>query len=99
VALGLVGDKQEIGLEGSGIIRRVGSNVKGFSPGDRVVAFHPGLLQTRIVTTPDRCMKASDALSLEEAVTMPSAYATAMYSLIELGSLKKGQVRPARTTS
>jgi NADPH:quinone reductase-like Zn-dependent oxidoreductase len=50
------------------------------------------------VVTSDRCMKSSDALSLEEAVTMPTAYATAMYSLIELGSLKKGQVRPARTT-
>jgi NADPH:quinone reductase-like Zn-dependent oxidoreductase len=91
--MGLVGDKTELGLEGSGTIRRVGCNVTDLKPGDRVVAISPGILQSRIITQPDSCSKIPDGLSLEDAATMTTVYLTAIYSLIELGSLKKGQVR------
>lgn len=93
VSLGLVGEKQELGLEGSGIIRSVGSDVKGFAPGDKVVTFSRGILQSKIITRPTWCFKVPENISLEEVATMPSVYATAIYSLIEICSLKKGQVR------
>lgn len=93
VALGLVGDKKELGFEGSGIIRRVGSKVEGFAPGDRVITFHPGLFQSRIITTPTWCYKLPETLSMDQAATMPSVYATAIYTLIEVCSLRKGKVR------
>ncbi|KAJ5379544.1 Fum1p [Penicillium cosmopolitanum] len=90
VALGLVGDKKELGLEGSGIIRRIGSKVHEFTPGDRIVTFYPGMFQSRIVTAPAWCFKIPDSISLDQAATMPSVYATAIHSLIELCALKKG---------
>lgn len=92
VAMGLVGDKTQLGVEGSGIIRRVGGNVTSISPGDRVIAVNAGLLRTSIVTTPNKCWVLPDSLSLEEAAAVPVVYATAMYSLMDLGGLRKGQV-------
>ena len=44
VAQGLLGSEEELGLEGSGVVRRVGSNVVDVkvddkSPGNRIWAF------------------------------------------------------------
>lgn len=91
VSLGFFDEKQHLGLEGSGIVRRVGPRVTDYAPGDRVALFHLGLFQTHI-TNPRHCYKVPDGISLEGAATMQAVYATAMYSLIEVGALKKGQV-------
>ncbi|KAJ5993473.1 kinase subdomain-containing protein [Penicillium sp. IBT 35674x] len=91
VAMGLVGNKDQIGFEGSGIVRQVGSDVKGFSLGDRVIACYKGILKSRIAIDSERCWKIPDEMSLADAASMPTVYATAIYSLIELGNLQKGQ--------
>lgn len=92
VAMGLVGNKDQLGLEGSGVVRRVGSDVKGFCPGDRVVTCYQGIFKTRIVISPERCYKCPEQISLVDVASMPTVYATAIYSLIEVGNLKKDQV-------
>lgn len=92
LSLGLVGNKEELGLEGSGFVRRIGSNVKSLSIGDRVATLHAGLLQSRVIVPQERCFKVPNYLSLEEVATMPTVYATAIYSLIELASVREGQV-------
>lgn len=92
VAMGLVGHKDQIGFEGSGFIRRVGSDVKDFSPGDRVIVCYKGIFKTRITIDPEHCWKIPDGISLADAASMPTVYVTAIYSLIELGNLQKDQV-------
>lgn len=92
IAMGLVGHKDQLGFEGSGVVRRVGSDVKDFSPGDRVITCYKGIFKSRIAITSERCWKCPDEISLVDAATMPTVYATAIYSLIELGNLQKDQV-------
>ncbi|KAJ5291615.1 Fum1p [Penicillium angulare] len=92
ISMGLVGDKDELGFEGSGVVRRIGADVlDGLSIGDHVALISPGLFQSRVIVSPQQCFKAPTGISLDEVATMPTVYATAMYSLIELGSIKKGQ--------
>src|SRR3569623_748327 len=92
VAMGFVGDKSELGLEGSGIVRRVGPAVVGFYIGDQVAVIAPGSFQSRIITSPQQCVKTPHGMSLENAATMLTVYATSLYCLLEIGRLKKGQV-------
>jgi NADPH:quinone reductase-like Zn-dependent oxidoreductase len=92
VAMGVVGSKKEFGVEGSGIVRRVGPDVTGLQYGDRVALMHCGLFATRVVSFHQFCLKLPNDISLEDAATMLSVYVTAIYSLIYVGALKKGQV-------
>ncbi|KAJ5953343.1 Fum1p [Penicillium verhagenii] len=91
VAMGLVGHKEQLGFEGSGVVRRVGLGVKDFSPGDRVIAFYQGILKTRIAISSKRCFPCPDEISLIDAASLPTVYATAIYSLIEVSNLRKDQ--------
>ncbi|KAE8379162.1 hypothetical protein BDV26DRAFT_175817 [Aspergillus bertholletiae] len=91
VSMGIVGTTEDFGLECSGIVRRVGSKVRDVAPGDRVVVASLGVLRTRIVVAQDLCIKIPEALSLEDSATMPTVYATATYSLVTQGNLKRGQ--------
>ncbi|KAK2756138.1 Type I Iterative PKS [Arachnomyces sp. PD_36] len=91
VAMGLVGSKDELGLEGSGVIRRVGPGVNGLQCGDRVALMHCGLLATRIVAAQQSCLKLPETLSLEDSASMLSVYVTAIYSIVHAGMLKEGQ--------
>lgn len=90
--MGFFGSKEDLGLEGSGSILRVGPEVEGFSVGDRVVLMHPGALGSKVIVPQDTCIHLPESLSMADAATMLTAYVTVMYSLLEVGCLKKGQV-------
>lgn len=92
VAMGFVGNKNEMGLEGSGIVRRVGSRVTGISPGQRVVVISNGIFQSIAVVNQQSCMEVPSEMSLEEAGGMAAVFATAQYSLVSLAQLRKDQV-------
>lgn len=92
VAMGLVGQKGEFGLEGSGIIRRVGPDVDDFQCGDQVALMNSGLLATRVIVPRKSCLKLPEDLTMKDAATMLSVYVTAIYSLLHAGGLTKGQV-------
>ncbi|EFE44178.1 polyketide synthase, putative [Trichophyton verrucosum HKI 0517] len=92
VTLGALGDTSEIGLESSGTIFKVGSNVKNLRVGQRILALGIGLLRTRKVIPANHCVPIPDGLSLEDAATMTSVYATVILSLIRLGNLQKNQI-------
>ena len=81
-----------LGLEGAGVVKRVGSHVKSLSVGDRVMTFERKTLATLVNTTEPYCTKIPDNLSDEEASTMLIPYATAWHSLVDVGRLEKGQV-------
>ena len=85
-------------MEGSGIIRQVGPDVKNLKIGDRVLISDHGCFSTRLVTSSRLCVKMPDDLSFEEAATMPGVYSTAIFSLLKIGRLDKCQVRLPEST-
>src|SRR6266536_5431244 len=84
--------EQGFGLEASGVISSVGSEVKDLQVGDRVMLFSRGCFSTSVTVSEKICEKIPDNLSFEDAATMPCVYATAMYSLFNIGRLEKGKV-------
>ncbi|KAF9888394.1 hypothetical protein FE257_008672 [Aspergillus nanangensis] len=79
------------GLEAAGVILRTGSNVTGLKPGDRVMLCSDGSFATRRVVLEDLCVKIPSGLSFEDAATMPCVFATSIYSIFNIGNLKRGQ--------
>jgi D-arabinose 1-dehydrogenase-like Zn-dependent alcohol dehydrogenase len=91
VALGVVGDRSEFGVEGSGIIRRVGSAVTHVKVGDAVIVVGDGLLCTRKIVAGERCFSLPNVIGLADAATIACVYGTVILSLIQIGRLQKGQ--------
>ncbi|KAE8391132.1 putative polyketide synthase [Aspergillus alliaceus] len=91
MAMGLLGSKLDLGIEATGTVCRVGQNVTGFSAGDRVAIFGSRLFRTHAIVDPRMCRKLPSSLSLEEGATIPVAYGTAIYSLLHVGLLRRGQ--------
>ena len=81
-----------LGLEGAGVIKRVGSQVKTLRVGDRVAAVERNMSATTVTTLEILYVKIPDELSFAEASTMFFPYMTAMYSLLDVGWLEKIQV-------
>ncbi|GLK83916.1 type I polyketide synthase [Ancylobacter defluvii] len=78
------------GFECSGTVTRIGPDCRAFAPGDRVMAFTSGAFASHVVAAPAHVQKVPDGLSLEEAATIPVAFATAWYALEEAGRLRAG---------
>jgi hypothetical protein len=85
------GSGDELGIEVSGRVARVGSTDTRFQPGDRVVALTRGGFATRARTKADLAFEIPEGLPFEEAAAMPLAYSTAYHSLIELARLAEGE--------
>jgi NADPH:quinone reductase-like Zn-dependent oxidoreductase len=83
--------KDGLGLEGSGVVSRVGPD-SPLVPGQRVFFMSPGSFASRIVTSSLLCAPIPDDLGFEDAATMPCVYTTVIYSLLTIGQLQKGQV-------
>ncbi|KAF7193808.1 Highly reducing polyketide synthase FUM1, partial [Pseudocercospora fuligena] len=79
------------GLEGAGIIRRTGAEVKGLKPGDRVAVMGHNTLSTLLVVHEDTCVRIPDTLNFMDAATMFTVYATVQHSLLKIGQLERGQ--------
>jgi phthiocerol/phenolphthiocerol synthesis type-I polyketide synthase C len=79
------------GLECSGVIAEVGAGVEGLQPGDRVIAFAPSALGTRVVTAAHAVARLPDNVTFEAGATIPVAYLTAVYALGRLGELSAGE--------
>lgn len=85
-------DSGDFGFEGAGIICSIGPNVEHLRVGDRVAFSSVGCFSTSLSMRQSACAKIPDSLSFEEAATMPCVYGTAMYGLMEVARLEKGQV-------
>lgn len=83
-----------LGVEASGIVRHVGPDVKRLCPGDRVMLREDGTFATHAIASEKLCAKIPSDLSFEDAATMPVVFATAIYSMFDLGGLQEGQVSP-----
>jgi hypothetical protein len=87
------GHRPGFGIECAGVIRNVGSNVKDFARGDRVMAFGHGCFTTSLHCSADLVAKIPQGLTFEQAATMPAVYSTAIHALVNLGDLDETQVR------
>ncbi|KAJ6028403.1 Acyl transferase/acyl hydrolase/lysophospholipase [Penicillium herquei] len=91
VTMGIVPENEcLLGLEGAGVVRRVGENVP-FRVGDRVLVFEKGCFANRIEVTKERTHLIPDSLSFEDAATLSGVYLTSIYCLYHLANLQKGQ--------
>lgn len=92
ITLGIVTTSDPfIGGECSGVISRVGRGVEKFVPGQRVVVMFMGSFSNKIMVPWQIVHAIPDSLSFNEAATLSVAYITAMYGLLDLANLKKGQ--------
>jgi phthiocerol/phenolphthiocerol synthesis type-I polyketide synthase C len=98
-ALGLLSDEAvengfagpTLGLEFSGIVIRVGSDVAGYAVGDAVVGFGPASFGDRVLTKPSAISHIPDGFSFEAAATIPSTFFTVYYALHHLARLEEGE--------
>ncbi|CAN8103246.1 unnamed protein product [Discula destructiva] len=84
---------ESLSHEGSGIVRRVGSGVTDVKVGDKVCWMGKGLFGNieRFKAIHLHKFSEEDGLSFEEIASMPLIFATAVYGLLYLGRLKKGE--------
>ena len=88
-----ISEGRSMGVEGSGIIRRIGPEVKNLQCGDRVAVMAGKLFATSVNAREILCRRIPDDLTFNEAATMFFPFLTALHSLVMVGSLRKGQVR------
>ena len=81
----------EVGMEASGVVRRVGLDVQHCRVGDEVAFIKGGCIGNRVVANQYLVFVKPSRLSMEEAASSLSVYVTAYYSLIHLARLRKGQ--------
>ncbi|KAI7768286.1 hypothetical protein LZL87_013848 [Fusarium oxysporum] len=75
-AMGIVEGPNRFGLEGAGIVGRIGPNVKGLNIRDRVIFISHAAFSTQVVVSENLCEKIPDDLSFDDAATMPYGFAT-----------------------
>jgi NADPH:quinone reductase-like Zn-dependent oxidoreductase/ubiquinone/menaquinone biosynthesis C-methylase UbiE len=90
IAMGQVPD-EPLGGELGGIINSVGSDVSTFTVGDRVCAAPSGSFAELVRCPSSMVAKIPDNVSFAEAASLPIAFITAYYSLIEVGRLNSGE--------
>ena len=79
------------GLECAGVVRSLGPGVEGLAVGDRVMAFAPAALSTRVVTIADAVAPIPPGTSFAAAATIPVVFVTAIYALRHLAQLAPGE--------
>ncbi|KAG4429988.1 hypothetical protein IFR05_014525 [Cadophora sp. M221] len=79
-----------LGLECSGIITEIGTEVSDFSIGDRVAIIYSGSFTTSQVVSTSLCVKIPVEMSYEDAAALPVAYCTAIHGIVDLGRLGEG---------
>lgn len=81
-----------LGLEGAGVVCRVGSDVKDLKEGDRVMCLKPFGLWSEFATLPvNYCFIMPDNMTMEEAAAIPVNYITAYHMLFDMGNLRKNK--------
>ena len=90
VSMGQISDSI-LGLECSGIVMAVGSNVRSYKPGDRVMTFTEGSFATKLRVPAAVVQPVPEGMSFENAASIPLIYSTAYYSLFDAARLRAGE--------
>lgn len=90
VALGVYPDNADLGGEGAGEVLEVGAEVTEVAPGDRVMGLLPGF--GPVAVTDHRLIAPiPPGWSFVEAASVPIAFMTAYYALVDLGGVDAGE--------
>ncbi|MGW2200379.1 MDR/SDR family oxidoreductase, partial [Streptosporangium sp. NPDC001682] len=91
-ALGWFQDRVGLmGGEAAGVVLEVGPGVDDLRPGDRVVGLTEGGFGPVVVTGAGGVTKIPDGVSFEQAATIPVAFLTTYYGLMDLAGLREGE--------
>lgn len=86
------GASEIIGLECAGEVLEVGAEVRGFAPGERVMALLPGGgYAEEVVVDAGSVMHMPESLSFEEAAAIPEVFLTAYLTLFMLAGVQRGE--------
>ena len=81
----------QLGQECSGIVTAVGAAIDDFRVGDRVCSTAPGCLASHVRSAASNVWRVPNTMDLELAASAPLVFATAYYSLIDIGRLTSGE--------
>nr|WP_243876765.1 type I polyketide synthase [Streptomyces sp. 846.5] len=91
-ALGMYpGDAGLPGLEGAGVVTEVGPGVVGLAVGDRVMGLFPAAFGPVAVADARMVVRMPSGWSFAQAASVPVAFLTAYYALVDLGGLQPGE--------
>lgn len=79
------------GVEAAGEVHAVGADVKGFKPGDRIMARTRGGFAEYVLVDPNLATPIPTGFSWEKAAAIPISYITAWEALVRFGRLKAGE--------
>ncbi|MFI2287583.1 SDR family NAD(P)-dependent oxidoreductase [Streptomyces niveus] len=85
------GDAPVIGIEGAGVVTEVGGKVTGLAPGDPVMGLFSGAFGPLAVTDFRMVAPIPAGWSYQTAASVPVAFLTAYYGLVDLGQLQPGE--------
>ncbi|MFM8749945.1 SDR family NAD(P)-dependent oxidoreductase, partial [Rhabdaerophilum sp.] len=80
-----------LGFECSGIVTRVGEGVSELAVGDRVMGFAADTFASHLVAPAWHFFPVPDGLSMEAAATVPVAFATAWFALVNRARIGKNE--------
>jgi len=80
-----------LGLECSGVVTRVGSNVQNLVAGDEVMAMASSCFSSHVIASRYSVIRKPSDWSFEAAATIPTAFFTIYYSLHHMARLKPGE--------
>ena len=84
-------DPSDIGLECSGIVAEIGTNVTSLAIGDRVCAVADGSFATFTSCSTLKAAKIPDSMPFSVAASIPVVYAAAYYCLYDIAHRQNGQ--------
>ncbi len=80
-----------LGCKLSGIVTKIGPDVKHLKQGDRVFCCADGSFSTSLSMSELCCAKMPESLSFVEAATISLTYSTVIYGLMDIAHLSKNQ--------
>lgn len=80
-----------LGLEFSGVITRVGADVKDYHPGESVMGFGSSCFASHVVTSAEAVAPMPESWTFEAAATVPTTFFTVYYALKHLADLQPGE--------
>jgi acyl transferase domain-containing protein/NADP-dependent 3-hydroxy acid dehydrogenase YdfG/acyl carrier protein len=91
LALGMYPGEALLGSEGAGVVLETGPGVRGLSHGDRVLGIFPGAFGPTAVADHRMIAPMPAGWSFEQAASVPIAFVTAYYALVDLAGVRRGE--------
>ncbi|MDX3111021.1 SDR family NAD(P)-dependent oxidoreductase, partial [Nonomuraea angiospora] len=85
------GEAGAMGVEFAGVIAEVGPGVNGVGVGDRVMGMGEGTFGPRVVADHRMMARMPQGWNFARAASVPGAFATAWYGLVDLAGLSRGE--------